>query len=258
MDPFDNDYLHHTIFPLAFYPYDYYMNVIFDHSQAFTDSISSFYFRPETPWAYVPGQFIQLRLPHEPVDDRFDRRWFSLSSAPTEPLLAITTRFATGQSSTFKQALRALKPGTSVEMAPASGDFVLPEDPAVPVVLIAGGIGITPMRSMVKWLSDTNASRTVQLVHAANAPGELIFRDLFEAYGLNYIPVVRDAPEGWTGETGLLNAPRILDLVGGAEGKRFYVSGPKPMVEAFAGDLETKGVPHERLVHDYFPGYTAD
>ncbi len=143
-------------------------------------------------------------------------------------------------------------------MAPASGDFVLPPDPAVPVVLIAGGIGITPMRSMIRWLSDTGVHRPIQLIQAANSPGELIFRSVFERYGLTYIPVVRDAPVGWTGETGLLNAPRILELVGGAAGKNFYVSGPKPMAEAFTGDLETKGVPHDRLIHDFFPGYTAD
>ncbi len=63
------------------------MKVHFDHTTKEAENISTFYFKPEKPVDYTSGQFTRLNLPHDNPDDRGAKRWFTLSSSPTEPLL---------------------------------------------------------------------------------------------------------------------------------------------------------------------------
>lgn len=235
------------------------MTVRFDHSEDVAANIKTFWFKPEQPVSFIAGQYIQLHLPHKGMDERGDKRWFSLSSSPTEPLLSITTKLAP-KSSTFKQTLQALKPGQEVTMAPPVGFFVLPEDPNIPLAFIAGGIGVTPMRSMVKWLADMGEKRTIQLIYAVNRIEELAFRDIFESYGVELIPVVREPAPSWKGETSVLDAGRIerlLDAPAGSLAKKYiYLSGPEPMIEVLASGLKERGIEKSYIKTDFFPGYT--
>src|SRR5690349_12906121 len=123
------------------------MNVIFDHAEDTADHIKTFWFKPEKPVKYTAGQFTEIYLPHDNADNRGQRRWFTVSSSPTDPMVSITTKFATEHGSTFKQTLAALKPGTPLKLADPMGDFVLPKDPSIPLIFVAGGIGVTPMHS---------------------------------------------------------------------------------------------------------------
>jgi glycine betaine catabolism B len=231
------------------------MNVIFDHSEDTADNIKTFWFKPEKPVAYTAGQFTELYLPHEGADNRGVRRWFTLSSSPTEPLLSITTKFSTQMSSSFKHTLSLLKPGTPLKLAAPMGDFVLPKDATRPLVFVAGGIGVTPMRSMVKYLHDKGEQRDIQLIYAVTKREELAFQMLFRDYGLTLIPVVKEAPPGYSGEVGSLDADRILKLAKHDDRTLFYLSGPEPMVEAFAKGLKAAGINKRNIVGDYFPGY---
>src|SRR5450756_2841841 len=83
------------------------------------------------------------------TDDRGSDRWFTIASAPYEKHVMLTTRFAAKESSTFKQTLKALKPGDTVEISDLDGDFTV-DDPQQHYVFIAGGIGITPFRAILK------------------------------------------------------------------------------------------------------------
>lgn len=231
------------------------MNVTLDHVEDVAHNIKTFWFKPDKKTRYTAGQFTELHLPHDNPDDRGIRRWFTLSSSPSEDLLSITTKFASQHSSTFKQQLASLQPGTKLHLAEAMGDFVLPKDPAVPLVFVAGGMGITPMRSMVKWLLDAKERRAIQLIYAVTQPDEMAFVPLFEDYGLTFIPVVKNPAPGYAGETGSLDTDRILALTDHDDATRFYLSGPEPMVEAFTKDLVAKGINKHSLVTDYFPGY---
>lgn len=214
----------------------------------------TFWFRPERRVRYVAGQFTELHLPHT-ADDRGIRRWFTLSSSPTEELVSITTRFAP-KSSTFKQELAQLKLGMMLDLADPMGDFVLPKDTSIPIVFAAGGLGITPVRSMIKWLLDTNEKRDIQLLYADSIPEKLLFESLFTAYPLNYQPIIKRPPAGYTGEVGSLTADRILKAL--ADDRALvYISGPELLVEKLYKELQAKGAPAERLVADYFPGYPA-
>ncbi len=232
------------------------MYVVLDHIEPQNQSVNSFWFKPDKPWRYTAGQFIELTLPHDNPDERGIKHWFTLSSSPTEPLLAITTKFAE-RSSTFKTALGQLKPGDQVTMSEPMGDFVLPQDKTIPLVFVAGGIGVTPFRSMTKWLLDTGEQRNLQVILAARAPEDIVFAKLFEAYGIPPTLIISNPPPDWPGISGQLSAEKILELVGDTTGKRIYISGPEPMVETLNENLLKLGVPKNYLVGDYFPGYLA-
>jgi ferredoxin-NADP reductase len=232
------------------------MNVVFDHVEDTATNIRTFWFKPDRPVRYTAGQFTEIYLPHPNADERGVRHWFTLSSSPTDPLLSITTKFATDRSSTFKQTLRALEPGTPLHLADPMGDFVLPKDPSIPLLFVAGGIGVTPMHSMIKYLEDTGEHRQITLLYAAMHENELAFTELFEHANITFIPIIKEPQPGWQGETGTLSVERILKAVGTSPDTLIYLSGPEPMVEAFVDGLKAQGMNKHRLVTDYFPGYT--
>src|SRR5665213_828787 len=127
-------------------------------------TIKSFWFEPERPLDYIAGQFIMMSIKHDHPDDRGKEHWFTVSSSPSDaPLISITTKFST-PSSSFKTALHKLKPGEHVAISDPMGDFVLPKDRNIPLIFVAGGIGITPFHSIIKWLHDTKQSRDITLL----------------------------------------------------------------------------------------------
>lgn len=231
------------------------MRVSFDHSELVADHITSFYFKPEREIHHTAGQFVELVIPHENPDKRGQKHWFSLSSSPTEELVAITTKFPAERMSTYKQTLMKLQPGDEVLMSDLMGDFVLPKDVEIPLVFIAGGIGVTPMRSMIKWLHDTQQHRTIHLLYGANSIEEVAFRDDYAAYGLPVTIFLSQPPSKWAGETGRITAQKTLELAPDVDGKLYFVSGPEAMVEALIKELAESGVDKHRLVGDYFPNY---
>ena len=232
------------------------MNVTFDHSEDTADHIKTFWFKPEKAIKYTAGQFTELHLPHPNADNRGQWRWFTLSSSPTDPMLSITTKFAPQNGSTFKETLKKLKPGTPLKLAEPMGDFVLPKDSAIPLVFVAGGIGVTPMHSMIKYLQDTGERRDIYLIYAVTHLEEEAFDPLFKQYGVKLTLVVQEPPAGYKGESGSLDADRILQLAPDDGKSLYYLSGPEPMVGAFTKGLRAKGVNKHRVITDYFPGYT--
>lgn len=223
------------------------MNVVFDHAEDVAAGTRTLWFRPERRVRYVAGQFTELYLPHEHVDERGPRRWFTLSSSPTEELVAITTKFAADRGSSFKQKLAALQPGAPLKLADPMGDFVLPKDPAIPLTFIAAGLGITPVRSMVKWLHDQNERRAVRLIYATSRADELAFLPLFQEYNLELTTLPKEG-------AGQLGTEQVLAWAQDNDGL-VYLSGPEIMTETFFKYLTAQGVAKERLVTDYFPGY---
>ncbi|HVC35929.1 MAG TPA: ferredoxin--NADP reductase [Candidatus Dormibacteraeota bacterium] len=233
------------------------MKVVFDHSKPETDHIRSFFFRAPESLKYTPGQFIELKLDHRDPDSRGQKRWFTLSSSPSEELLAITTKLASQRGSSFKRILDSLQPGTEVDMVEPMGDFVLPKLIQTPLVFVAGGIGITPFRSMLKWLADSREIRPIQLIYGVRSEDEIVFQKVFEEAGVHATIVVSEPSTTWGGERGRINAELILGLTKPSEQTLIYVSGPEPMVEGLEKDLAASGLPKSRFVGDFFPGYSA-
>src|SRR5882672_1770740 len=122
-----------------------------DHIQPLTRDVTTFWFTPDRSFRFIAGQYIEISVPHSDVDNRGDKRWMTISSAPGEPSIGITMKFASPphKSSTYKQAFRRLAVGATLYASDPIGDFVLPKSPFTPLVFMALGIGITPVQSMM-------------------------------------------------------------------------------------------------------------
>jgi ferredoxin-NADP reductase len=180
------------------------MQVVFDHVESESETIQTFFFAAPERLDYAPGQFVELSLPHAYADSRGTKRWFSLSSAPSDPLLSITTKFADHDGSTFKRNLRKLEPGSMVTISEAMGDFVLPIGLSTPLIFVAGGIGITPIRSMLRSLAAHKEARPIRLLYGVASEDHIIFQDTFEAAHQHATIVVADPSDAWGGECGHL------------------------------------------------------
>ena len=152
-------------------------------SEMIAKDIYTFHFSPKPFVSYVAGQYIELIIPHNDSDNRGSNRWFTLSSSPTEHEYAITTKIERNSSS-FKKNLLALKIGDKVKMNSPIGDFVLPKDNNINLTFIAGGIGITPFRSMIKWLKDSKLKRSIRLIYMVKEKEQAAFTKLFSSYDL--------------------------------------------------------------------------
>lgn len=210
---------------------------------------ADFIWKPERPFAYQPGQYMEFTLQHTKTDARGARRYFTLASSPTEKELRLGVKFYPNGSS-FKKALLGLQAGDEVMAAALGGDFVLPKNPNQKIVFIAGGIGITPYRAMLKYLVDTNQKRDIALLYAAKTSDDIVYRDVIDAarqqLGLKTVFAtdgMRLTPE--------LIAREVPDL----KDRLFYISGPHGMVVAMEENLAMLGVPRSHIKKDFFSGY---
>ncbi len=217
------------------------MKLVFIKRQPIVDDLVSFWFKPEQKFSYQAGQYVELTLNHDDPDERGNTRWFTLSSSPSEPLLSITTRH--GRTS-FKKQLWQMKKGDVLESSEPMGDFVLPKDENRPLVFVIGGVGITPVRSIIKWLADTREQRNIEVLYTVSAGNKFAFIDLLKNYGAS----LKTFHER-------LGAEEVLENIKPLGNKLVYLSGPEPMIEALYDNLQSLGVPREQLVMDGFSGY---
>jgi ferredoxin-NADP reductase len=228
------------------------MTLTLQKTKAETPHITTFYFTSDAPIAYTAGQYMHWFLPHENADDRHEDRWFTISSSPTEREIHLTTKFSE-PSSTFKQHLRELKPGDTLKVDEVYGDFTLPEDADESLVFIAGGIGVTPFRSMLKFAHDKGIKQPIQLLYSARTGADFAFAEEFKAFAeTNANLKITYLPEDTEGR---LSPDKIKDLTGGLESKTVYISGPAPMVKGIEADLIAAGVADDQIKIDDFPGY---
>ena len=204
-------------------------------------------FTPDRPLVYKPGQYLEWTLPHARPDERGSRRYFTLASSPTESTLRIGMKFSDPGSS-FKRAMLAMSPTTPLGAAQLGGDFVMPSDASRKLAFIAGGIGVTPFRSMVKYLLDTGEKRSVALLYSERSPQDLSYSDVFEAAREQIGMSVSYVYTRITAETISTQIPDYLERL-------FYLSGPQPMVVAVKRNLKQLGVSERNIKVDFFPGY---
>lgn len=222
--------------------------------------IYQFDFKPETPLDFKPGQYLEWTLPHRRADARGDRRYFTIASSPSEELIKLVVRIDPEKSSSFKRALLIMKPGDLMWGACLSGDFQLSHNHAKPTVMISGGIGITPIRSMIQQLVDTGQHRTVTLYYSAQTVDSFTYWELFNQAVNNgvrpyYVITGQDVPDNWTGKTGRLTADMIKTDVSDYKHAIYYLSGPSGMVDGYRRMLRKAGVRRKQIRTDYFPGF---
>lgn len=222
--------------------------------------VVDFVFTPSQRLAFAPGQYMEWTLAHPHPDSRGNRRYFTLASSPTEATIHLGVRFYR-ESSSFKRAMYAMNGRAQIVGAQVAGDFTLPADPAQKLVFIAGGIGITPFRSMLKYLIDTGGRRDIVLLYANRTPADIVYRDvLHEAettLGVNTVYTLTDPgvpPPGWVGLRGRIDARMVQHAVPDYQRRLFYVSGPPEMVRSVERELRALGVRPGQIRKDFFPG----
>ena len=208
---------------------------------------------------FRPGQYFWVELLDSPYEDeRGLRRHFSVVTSPTERgVLGVCTRL---RDTAFKKTLAELKVGDEVEVEPPKGDYVLPEDTSPHYVFVAGGIGITVFRSMLRYMADTGQPYRVTLVYSnRDRAGTAFLEELQELErqipGLRLLLTMTE-DEGWEGESRFVGPDLLSDhLEGELADHTYLVAGPPPMVEAVVGQLSEAGVPEEQVLPDRFSGY---
>lgn len=227
------------------------MKLILLHKHQEAPDVVTFEFQPSEPLTWEAGQYSHFVLHHEPTDSRGSDRWFTLSSAPYEETVKITTRLATQNGSTFKATLQNLELGKSIELSNIEGEFVI-DDHSRQYVFIAGGIGITPFCSILKQLDHDHQPVNVILLYALRDERIPFKEELEQLAKRNPGPFIHYvvSPEK-------INEATINEFVPDLTKSVFYVSGPEPMVDSLGSMLKQLGVPENHLKQDWFPGYAS-
>jgi ferredoxin-NADP reductase len=208
---------------------------------------------------YRPGQYFWVTLVDPPYDDeKGTRRHITAVTSPNDRgVLGLCTRL---RDSAFKRSLAELPVGAAVDVEEPKGDFILPEDTDQPYAFIAGGIGITVFRSMLRYIAEENLAHRVTLVYSNRDRDSAAFLDeLLELEranpNLRLVPTMTDDP-AWEGEARRIDADLLRDHLGDDLGLFTYlVAGPPSMVEAIVKELETAGVRAEQIRPERFSGY---
>lgn len=214
-------------------------------------------FRAKGKLKFLPGQYLELDVPHSHPDARGTRREFSIVSAPADlPTLRIAYKDGDQKHpSSYKRALAAAQPGATLAVTGTWGDFLLPRG-NTPVLMVAAGIGVTPFVSQLRQMHAEGVQRDVVLVYVAAEASELAFRGELEATGVRTVVFTRDAPQDlpahWTWSQGnRLDAQGLESTVNDIGLRHAFISGPPRLLAELAPALHKA----RSLTTDAFAGY---
>ncbi len=244
----------------------YKMTLTFKRREQVARDTYDFVFEKDRKFNFKPGQYLEWTLAHGEkdnlgADNRGIRRYFTIASSPTETEIRIGVKFYPEPSS-FKNALLNMKTGDKIVASQLSGDFVMPKDKKQKLVFIAGGIGVTPFRSMVKYLIDNGETRDVSIMYSNRELADIAYTKLFdEAYEKLDIKTFytltekEKVPVNWRGNIGYFDSNFIKREIPDYKNCLFYLSGPQSLVLAFEDTLGKMGINRSRIKTDYFPGF---
>ena len=211
--------------------------------QALTPTTFSYAFQPSRPIKRIAGQYMEFTMAGVKLDSRSNRRTFTIASEPSDDLVKIGIKFYQ-PGSQFKNSLQSLKVGGTISGSHVAGDFIMPNDASVPLVFVAGGIGITPFIAMIQEIIATKSSRTIDLYYFVSDTSEIAYKDILtaaKAYGVTTHPKI--------GRESRLTD----DDIKAHPGAHYYLSGPPGMVAAYKSQLKRAKV---QTIHtDLFTGY---
>jgi ferredoxin-NADP reductase len=221
----------------------------------------AFYFEKPDGFAYRAGQFGDFTLADPPeTDAEGNTRGFSLASAPYEGDLMVATRM---RDTAFKRVLRTMDLGTELSLDAPWGSFTLHDDASIPAVFLSGGIGVTPVRSIILQATRDRLPHRIILFDSNRRPEDAAFLDeLRKAQEENpNVTVVgtmtemENSARPWDGEIGFIDRAMLTKTVADLGLPIYYLSGPRAMVAAMRSLLDRSGVRDDKIRTEEFTGY---
>jgi ferredoxin-NADP reductase len=212
-------------------------------------------------FTFEPGQNIDIFLPDAPESGASSDQMhtFSFASSPHHTdHFRITTRM---RDSRFKNTLKTLQIGTPLRCVGPQGNMVLHEDASKPGVFLAGGIGITPFRSMIEWAAHEHLPHTLHLFYSNRTKSSTTYHDDFVEWeranpNFHYHPTLTDEkPDDWPYETGYIDATMLTKHLNDLTKPIFYIAGPPGMVGAMRKMLLEAKVSRDNIKIESFTGY---
>jgi ferredoxin-NADP reductase len=221
----------------------------------------AFRFEKPSGWTFKAGQYLDMTLldPSE-TDSEGNVRSFSIASAPHEETLMVATRM---RDTAFKRVLRTMPFGTAVKIDGPSGDLILQSDFTRTAVFLAGGIGITPFRSIVHWAAKEKSPHRIVLFYSNRRPEDAAFlaelqsleRDNPKYKLIGSMTEMEKSHQPWGGETGLINQEMLARHLKGAASPIYYIAGPPAMVKGLQEVLSKAGLNADDIRAEEFSGY---
>ena len=218
-----------------------------------TRDVKSIRFAKPKGFSYLSGQWAYITIGETKIQKT---KPLSFSSSPTEGFLEVTKRL-TGHE--FSNALDALRVGDEVTIRGPNGKLILQEKHGK-ICMLSGGIGITPLRSMIRYSTDKDLKISIILLYSNRFEYDIAFKgdfDEMQKKNLNFkaaITITRPS-QAWKGLTGRINIEMIKRTVPDYSERVFYTCGPRPMVEATVAMLTEMGLPETQIKYEYFSGY---
>lgn len=221
----------------------------------------AFHFEKPRNFTFTPGQAGDFTLPDPPENDaEGNKRSFSLASAPYEEDLIIATRM---RDTAFKRSLKKVPLGTELILDAPWGELTLHEDSAIPAVFLTGGIGVTPVRSIVLQATRDKLPQKLVLFYSNRRPEDAAFLDdLAKAQGENpnftliaTMTKMEQSSRSWHGETRTIDEAMLKRHLSRLDYPVFYISGPPAMVSAMQKTLSDAGVKADHIRAEEFSGY---
>ena len=225
------------------------------------EGTTAFRFEKPSGWAFKAGQYLDMTLldPSE-TDSEGNVRSFSIASAPHEETLMVVTRM---RDTAFKRVLRSMLFGTAVKIEGPSGDLGLQKDSARTAVFLAGGIGITPFRSIVHWAAKEKSPNRILLFYSNRRPEDAPFlADLQSLEKVNpkykliaCMTEMEKSHQSWNGEIGLIDPGMVGRHLKSAVSPIYYIAGPPAMVKSLREALNKAGINGNDIRAEEFAGY---
>lgn len=225
------------------------------------DGTMAFHVEKPQGFAYKAGQFADCTLinPAE-TDAEGDTRAFSFASAPYEDELIFATRM---RDTAFKRVLKTMEPGTELSLDAPHGSFTLHDDICFPAVFLMGGIGVTPVRSIVLQAMHDNLPHRILVFYSNRGPEDAAFLDeLMECQDSNpnytFVGTMTEMEKSsreWNGETGFIDKAMLQKYMSDMTLPIYYIDGPPAMVKAMRQLLSEAGVDKGNIRTEEFSGY---
>lgn len=221
----------------------------------------AFHFERPSGFEFRAGQFVDLTLLHPgEMDSQGAARTFTIASAPYEDELVLATRM---RNTAFKRVLGALPPGAEVRLEGPMGSFTLHRNPAKAAVFLAGGIGITPFRSILRQAAVEKLSHQLYLFYSNRRPEDTAFlKELKTLASANshfiFVPTMTEMKNSqmpWQGNCGFINREMLVEHFCELHGPIYYAAGPPEMVAAMRQMLIRLGVDDDDIRTEEFGGY---